>query len=828
MMAKAGRYHAQRGVLLALTLLMATLVGFFVRSQILEADKVSHAEGLVQQILSAETTQVSSIIPKLDGYRLWADPRLREENERALDGSRQKLHMSLALLPVDDGQVEYLYKRLLNAGPAELPVIRDALKSHRGPVAVRLWGVLEDAQADPEQRFRAACALASYDNESAERWAGVSTFVADGLLAIVQQNPSHFMLLMETLRPIRDTLISPLSSTYRSRERGEAERSWATNILAEYVADAAHLELLANLLMDGNEKQFAVLYPKLSNQREASWPILHGELAKQVKAHVNVISQLKDTITMEESLIRVRGLNRMLHAKVYPVEMKPGRGYTITMKSSEPGPLLVLEDPTGQQLPYFDTVKGSNIVSLSYTPPSRGSFKVIAMCLNGKCSFSLDMSETDDQQDAKEELAKRQANAAVALFRMERLKLWPLLRQEPDPRLRSYIMHRLNLEGVEPDVIIHRLNEEADVTIRRSLLLILGEFDADRLPGKAELILRLLDIYSTDPDPGVHGAAEWLLRNWKQDDTISKADMKLIQRHAERLRDIRKHLETWDASAPGANPVSAARWYMNSEGQTIVVVPQPPLFKMGSPPTERGRREEAEGRIEHQHETVLTRSFAITAKAITVEEFLRFRPEHDYNKLYADKRTCPINVVTWYDAAAYCNWLSKKDGLEPVYEPNQDGEFGPGMKFKANHLQLSGYRLPTEVEWEYACRAGSVTSRHYGETEELLSKYAWYDKHSMGRSRPVGGLKPNDLGLFDMLGNVNQWCESRTLWHYEIHDDEDVFDRRPITNDNARALRGSCFSDPTKPVRCAWRYASMPNRRNDCFGFRLARTVSAK
>src|SRR5438094_7675754 len=84
-----------------------------------------------------------------------------------------------------------------------------------------------------------------------------------------------------------------------------------------------------------------------------------------------------------------------------------------------------------------------------------------------------------------------------------------------------------------------------------------------------------------------------------------------------------------------------------------------------------------------------------------------------------------------------------------------------GMTLPADYLQRSGYRLPTEAEWEYACRAGAVTSRYYGESEELLGKYAWYGSNSAGHTWPVGMLKPNDLGLFDMHGNVYTWCQER-------------------------------------------------------------------
>ena len=127
--------------------------------------------------------------------------------------------------------------------------------------------------------------------------------------------------------------------------------------------------------------------------------------------------------------------------------------------------------------------------------------------------------------------------------------------------------------------------------------------------------------------------------------------------------------------------------------------------------------------------------------------------------------------VSWYAAAAYCNWLSKQEKVpetEWCYLPNKkegykEGEgYEEGMTPPENVLERKGYRLPTEAEWEYGCRAGAGTSRYYGSKVDLLGRYAWYNATSPDRARPCGSLQPNDLGLFDMLATCMSGAKSST------------------------------------------------------------------
>jgi formylglycine-generating enzyme required for sulfatase activity len=369
------------------------------------------------------------------------------------------------------------------------------------------------------------------------------------------------------------------------------------------------------------------------------------------------------------------------------------------------------------------------------------------------------------------------------------------LQHSPDPTLRSYLIERLGPGGVDARMLLKRLDDERDTSIRRALLLSLGEYGPDRLtPAERQNRLpRLLDLYRIDPDPGIHGAARWLLKQWGAEAKIKEIDA------ASRV-----------ASGPGVK----RGWSVNSLGQTMVLVRKP-----GEGMFWRGEGKE-------RHQQALGHDFALSSEDVTVEQFMQFRKDtgraYQFIEQFTPTKECPAIQVSWYEAAAYCNWLSKREGIAEAqwcYEPNKAGKYADGMKIRAGYLGLKGYRLPTEAEWEYACRAGSTVGYSFGEPAELLDKYGWFSVNSSGTTHPCGTLKPNDLGLFDMHGNVWQWTQTVSYKPVDKEDDGGEV----ITGASVRVFRGGSWIIVAGYCRAANRDRDSPVNRNFYLGFRLAR-----
>ncbi len=428
--------------------------------------------------------------------------------------------------------------------------------------------------------------------------------------------------------------------------------------------------------------------------------------------------------------------------------------------------------------------------------------------------------EEADTEQAKDELAERQARAAVALVRLSHSgDVWPLLRHSADPRLRSFIVNWLSPLGADVKAImaeLDRLNSlaspdatratgqmdailfDSETSTRRALILALGTYGAEALsPGQREpVIARLVTLYEHDPDAGIHGASAWTLRQWKQHEELERIDARL------------KGQDRGDR-----------RWFVNGQGHALAIVGGRVSFRMGSPPSEPGRFDN-----ETRHQQVIPRRFAIAATEVTVEQYQAFVKENpgvDHTNIdrYSPDPNGPMNGVTWYQAAAYCNWLSRKEHLPECYEPNGPGQYAQGMRIKADALELTGYRLPTEADWEYAARAGALTSRHYGASDRLLWQYAWYLANGKDRAWPVGSLLPNDLGLFDTLGNMSEWCQEAAANTSQT--DNASYEK---LNETPRLLRGGSFTNPPAYIRSAYRIWYAPANRFINCGFRPART----
>ena len=161
----------------------------------------------------------------------------------------------------------------------------------------------------------------------------------------------------------------------------------------------------------------------------------------------------------------------------------------------------------------------------------------------------------------------------------------------------------------------------------------------------------------------------------------------------------------------------------------------------------------------------------------------------------------PVTEVSWKEAVRFCNLLSRATGLEPCYSTGDD----PDGQDVVCDRQADGYRLPSEAEWEYACRAGTSGVR-YGELDEI----AWYHGNSGGRVHDVATKAPNAWGLHDMIGNVWEWC-----W--------DLYD--PRVYGPYRVFRGGGGYDRPRGCRASCRRKSHPTFRVDDLGFRLARSL---
>src|SRR5262249_8869405 len=305
--------------------------------------------------------------------------------------------------------------------------------------------------------------------------------------------------------------------------------------------------------------------------------------------------------------------------------------------------------------------------------------------------------------------------------------------EDPAPRtafIHNFAVWHGNLEPL-PDL----LRSSDDPAFQSGMCAAIGLLDKSSLAPEERvgLVQACKQLYANTPDGAVHSAAGWALRQW--------------------------HEELPGLGETQPEP-SRRRWLVNGHGMTMLLIPAG-QFTMG----------DAEWPGVVPRSVTLQRPFFLCDREVSIDLYRQFlhdpdpavrKPELAWkDRGFEGERA--MGSVSWVDALLFCNWLSSREGRKPCYREGERKDDGgkPARELTWScDVDAGGYRLPTEVEWEYACRAGSTSAYSFGNDTRLLPSYAFFNWNSEEHAWAGGQKLPNGWGLFDMHGNVAEWC-----WH---------------------------------------------------------------
>jgi serine/threonine protein kinase/formylglycine-generating enzyme required for sulfatase activity len=417
------------------------------------------------------------------------------------------------------------------------------------------------------------------------------------------------------------------------------------------------------------------------------------------------------------------------------------------------------------------------------------------------------IEKLSDRAGAETDIEQRSRYSLVLLYLGRPDAVRQMLQFQANPEQRTRVIHDISTWHGDIHPVLQQLINSDDSAFRSGLCSGLGQIVPSSLPvdERDASIDVLRSLYVSAKDGATHSAAGWALRKWGEQPPVIKAQ---------------------------STPEEGASWNVNSQGMVMIEIP-PGTFTMGLNPG-LTYQDPTDFEKAHQHQVTLTRPFMMSDREVTLGMYREFLV--DPNASTADKPNWlapspqqrrvsptafhPMCGITWCDAVRFCNWLSRKEGRSPCYVIRQPEptDRPPTMTLPiwTCDFDADGYRLPTEAEWEWSCRAGTSSVFSFGDDSDVLQEYACV---MQSHAFPGGSFLPNSYGLFDMHGNVMEWC-----WDYFAPYSSDAqIDPRGPAQGNARVARGSMFWFRERGCPSGYRhsYDNFFHVQDDGIGFRL-------
>jgi serine/threonine protein kinase/formylglycine-generating enzyme required for sulfatase activity len=751
-----------------------------------EQRELVRIQGLVERLVSAEPNQLLGIVQELESNWEQAETFLSPlvlQNAETVGQKRAQLHASLALVSRNASLVDPLVEELLSGKVTYVAPIRDQLRPMAGRLAEQFREILHDEKTDLQRRFRAALALV-HDPPAADGYALNEDDLKLVASQLVASNAEFQPLLRDALRPIHLRLLGELERIFADPMATDSQRLSAANALADYASE--DIGRLANLLAVANPEQFAVLYPIVA--------------ASPAPTTLDDLGGIVAELPTEQmgSFERVAHGQRRANAAVTLLRLgAPEKAMAV---------FTMVDDPEA-------------VTQFIFRCRPRG--------VDAETLIRL-LSMVDQQALPSPALARYALLLALGEFSLDEIpdvhrdrivsQLADWYRHDPSSGVHGAAGWLLRRWG-QGDIARRVDQTEIPYSPDREWFTLAVNVSPDSpspaaFDDAAEFDQQPLGLGPLGPTPNVESVAG------EPGETGAAGEPGV----AEAVADPSGGLNAVPMKLSPEAPPSRTLYY------TFIVF-QPDQYTIGSVADEPDRM-----RDETRHTVKLTRPFAVLDREITFDELITFAPRYVGFMQQYDARPGDAGFgMNWYDSVGYCRWLGDQLGLSEAEQAYADPEAlddwlypresSPTANWAPRNwpvqLQQRGFRLPTESEWEAASRAGARTSYGFGGDVNLLDRFGWYTANSDKRVHPPRQQRPSIRGLFDMHGNLFEWCHD---WsgNYGVSASTDPLGG---SEGSDRVFRGGGWINVASDCRSASRFTFDPSVRSFNFGLRPALTL---